>query len=95
MYVILEGELSASVQRDATKVHLSTMKRGDTVGETGLFAERRSADVDVVSEARLVGFDAEDLDRLGRRYPRISSVIYRNLNLVQAQRLTQTTQRLR
>ena len=95
MFVVIDGELAASLERGGQSVQLSSMKRGDVVGEIALFSEGRSADVDVVQEARLLRFGEADLERLGRRYPRIAAKVYRNLNRILAQRVQSTTRALR
>jgi len=91
MFVILNGELVPWVDRDARRVEFQPMGRGDVVGETGFFGGTRTATVDATNEALLIRFGADDLERLRRRYPRIAAVVYRNLNLVQAERLARTT----
>ena len=95
MYVVLSGELLATTKRGGQPLELSRMRRGDVVGEVGLFGAARSADVDVATDARLLRFDAGDLDRLGRRYPKIAAKVYRNLNEVLAQRVLNTSRALR
>jgi predicted RND superfamily exporter protein len=95
MYVILDGALAASVVRGGTRVELAPLHRGDTVGEIGLFTGGRSAEVHTLSQARLIRFDPEDLERLGRRYPRIAVKVYRNLNRIQAARMIRTIQAVR
>jgi predicted RND superfamily exporter protein len=95
MYVILEGEVEASVQRGDERVSLARMKRGDTLGETGLFGGKRTARIHALTPARLIRFGTADLERLGRRYPRIASRVFFNLNRIQAERLVRTTQRVR
>lgn len=94
MYVVVDGELAASVERGGARVALSRMRRGDTVGEIGLFHRARTADVDVVQDARLLRFGEAELARLGRRNPRIAAVVYRNLNRIVAQRVVSTHQAL-
>jgi hypothetical protein len=94
MFVVIDGELVASIERDGRKVELSRMRRGDSVGEIALFHGERTADVDVASDARLLRFGEEDLARLGRRYPRIAAKVYRNLNRVIAERVVNTTRAL-
>jgi predicted RND superfamily exporter protein len=94
MFVILNGELVPWVDREGRRVEFQRMGRGDVVGETGFFGVRRTASVDALSDALLIRFDAEDLERLRRRYPRIAAVVYRNLNQVQAERLARTTLRV-
>lgn len=95
MYVVVEGELVASLDREGRHIELSRMRRGDTVGEVALFHGARTADVDVATDARLLRFGDTDLERLGRRYPRIAAKVYRNLNRIVAQRVVNTAQALR
>jgi hypothetical protein len=95
MYVVVDGELVASIERDGGQVELSRMARGDTVGEIALFGGARTADVDVVQDARLLRFGNDDLERLTRRSPRIAAKVYRNLNHVIAQRVVSTQRALR
>ena len=91
MFVVIEGTLRGYLARDGVDVELATMSRGDTVGEVALLAGRRSASVDTVTEARLLRFTSEDLDRLARRYPKIAAKLFANLSEKLAQRLIQTT----
>jgi predicted RND superfamily exporter protein len=95
MYVVVDGELVASLQRDGRRTELSRMRRGDTVGEVALFHGARTADVEVATDARLLRFDDADLERLGRRYPRIAAQVYRNLSRIVAQRVVNTARALR
>jgi uncharacterized protein len=91
MYVIVDGELQAWVDRDGDRRTLSTMGRGAVLGEAGFFGQRRTANVDALSEARLLRFGSEELERLRVRYPRIAATVFRNLNRIQAERLARTT----
>lgn len=91
MYVIVDGELQAWVDRDGDRRTLSTMGRGAVLGEAGFFGQRRTANVDALSPARLLRFGSEELERLRRRYPRIAATVFRNLNRIQAERLARTT----
>ena len=95
MFVVIDGELVASTSRAGGRVEFSRMRRGEVVGEVALFSERRTADVDVARDARLLQFDDADLLRLGRRYPRIAAQVNRNLNRVLARRVVSTAQALR
>jgi hypothetical protein len=47
--------------------------------------------VDVVQDTRLLRLAENDLDQLARRYPRIASVVFRNLNAIVAGRLARAT----
>ncbi|MES1943352.1 cyclic nucleotide-binding protein [Salinisphaera sp. PC39] len=95
IFVVIDGELRAWVAREGETVELSRMRRGAVMGEVGHFAKRRTANVDAVSDVRLLRFDSADLDRLRRRSPRIAALVFRNLNAIQARRLAETTQLLR
>ena len=64
------------------------------VGEAGLFYEKRTADVDVAEDSRLLWLSQDNLDRLSRRYPYIATKVFRNLNKILAKRLFTTTHRL-
>jgi predicted RND superfamily exporter protein len=94
MFVIVDGQLRAWVEREGSEVELSIMKRGSVVGEVAYFAAKRTANVDANSDALLIRFDSEDLERLRRRYPKIAAAVFRNLNRVQAERLVRTTQKV-
>ena len=91
IYVVVDGKLRAWVERSGEVRQLSTMGRGATMGEAGYFGQKRTANVDAVSDVRLLRFDSQDLERLRRRHPRIAATIFRNLNRVQAERIARTT----
>ncbi|MGJ8669647.1 MAG: efflux RND transporter permease subunit [Oceanococcus sp.] len=91
IFVIVDGELQAWVERDGARRDLATMQRGAVMGEVGLFGSKRTANVQALTAARLLKFNGADLEIMRRRYPRIAATIYRNLNLIQAQRLVNTT----
>jgi uncharacterized protein len=91
MYVIVDGELTAWVDRDGERRELSTMGRGAVLGEAGFFGQRRTANVDALATARLLRFGSEELERLRKRYPTIAATVFRNLNRIQAERLARTT----
>jgi len=95
MYVVIDGELAVSIDREGGRHHLAHLGRGDVVGEVALFSNRRSADVEVSSDARLMRLDRESLDRLRARFPRIGAVVFRNLAEILAGRVGSTTERLR
>ncbi|MGQ0618342.1 MAG: MMPL family transporter [Panacagrimonas sp.] len=91
MYVVVEGTLEAWLERNDERKVLSTMTRGAVMGEAGYFGQRRTANVSCVTPVRLLRFDAQDLERLRRRFPWIAATIFRNLNRVQAERLARAT----
>jgi predicted RND superfamily exporter protein len=94
-YVVIDGELSATVSVDGRTVPLRRHGRGDVVGEVAIFHGERTADVRAETNVRLMCLTAESLLRLERRYPRIGARIYANLNEVLASRLASVTPRVR
>ncbi len=95
MFVVVDGELTASIDRDGERVEFARMRRGDVVGEIAMFSEHRTADVDVLQDAHLLRFGEAELIRLRRRYPLIAATVYANLNRVLATRVMNTIDILR
>jgi predicted RND superfamily exporter protein len=95
LYVVIDGKLRAFVEEPSGSVELRTHGRGDVIGEVGLFHATRTANVEAVSDARLLRVTQASLDRLSRRFPRTASVVHRNLNEILASRLADVTGRLR
>jgi hypothetical protein len=91
MFVVVDGTLEVSIERNGERKVLATMSRGAVLGEAGYFGQRRTADVSCVTAVRVLRFDAVDLERLRRRNPWIAATIFRNLNRVQAERLARAT----
>ncbi len=91
MYVIVDGQVEAWVERHDERKTLSTLGRGAVMGEAGYFGQRRTANVDALSDVRLLRFDSQDLERLRLRHPRIAATIFRNLNRIQAERIARMT----
>jgi len=94
MYVVIEGELEASIEKDGRHVVLRHLARGDVIGEAGIFLGKRTADVTTTSSVRLLRFDRDALDRIARRHPRIGARLYANLSRVLADRMAHLTTRV-
>jgi hypothetical protein len=95
MFTVVGGRLQVSIEGGNGRIQLATLSRGDTFGEAGLFSVARTADVDVLEDARLVCITRENLETLRRRYPRIAARVFSNLNQILSERLARTTDRLR
>jgi uncharacterized protein len=93
LYVVIDGELRASVKRNGSERELATHRRGDVIGEVGLLHRARTGDVDAITDARLLRFTEPELARLARRYPRIASRVLANLSEILAGRLARLTER--
>jgi len=94
LVVVVDGELSVQLTTDDGKqVELARARRGDALGEVGLYHGKRTADVHALSDARLLRLNADNLARLRRRYPRIGGQVLWNLSVVMAGRLAKATAR--
>jgi predicted RND superfamily exporter protein len=91
IYVVVDGAVEATVERNDERLVLSTMTRGAVMGEAGYFGQRRTASVDTTSPVRLMRFNSQDLERLRERYPSIAATVFRNLNRIQAERIARMT----
>lgn len=95
MYTVVDGKLQASIEGDGGRINLDAMIRGDTFGEAGLFFATRTANVDVVENARLIRITRENLETLKNRYPRLAAQLFSNLNEILSTRLVHATGRLK
>jgi CRP-like cAMP-binding protein len=95
MYVVIDGKLAASVVRDGGRVPFPNMERGAVVGEVALFHGKRTADVEALTDVRLLRLTDWDLERIRRRYPRTGAQLYRNLSRILADRVASTTAKVR
>lgn len=95
MYTVVDGKLQASIEAGEGRIDLDSHGRGDTFGEAGLFFATRTANVDVVEDARLIRITRENLETLRRRYPRIAARVFSNLNEILSTRLVHATERLK
>lgn len=86
IYVVVDGQLSVWSDQDNQRMDINTVGRGAVVGEVGYFGQRRMANVDTLTDARLLRFDDADQERICRQYPRIASRVFLNLNRLQAER---------
>jgi predicted RND superfamily exporter protein len=96
MYVVIDGNVEVWLDTPAGRRVINNCGRGDVLGEVGFFTgEPRSSNNDIVDDTRLLRFTQNNLERLRRRHPRIASALLRNLNQVQAERLSKQTQLMR
>lgn len=91
IYVVIDGNVEATIERNGERRVLASMSRGAVMGEAGYFGQRRTASIDTVTEVRLLRFDSQDLERLRERYPAVAATIFRNLNRIQAERIARMT----
>ncbi len=88
LYVVIDGEMLVSLPSPSGPIELARLRRGDVVGEIGVYHEsKRTADVDAVTDLRVLRLTKENLMRLRNRYPRIGSRVFWNLSQILAGRL--------
>jgi predicted RND superfamily exporter protein len=95
MFTVVDGKLQASIEGKDGRILLDAHSRGDTFGEAGLFFAKRTANVDVLEDARLIRITRENLETLRRRYPRIAARVFSNINEILSTRLVHATERLK
>ncbi|MFC4251162.1 MMPL family transporter [Sinimarinibacterium flocculans] len=86
IYVVVDGRLEIFIERQGRKNVLMVQGRGAVIGEVGYFGQKRLANVDTLTETRLLRFDDADQERICRQYPRIAARVFLNLNRLQAER---------
>lgn len=91
-YIVRSGLARAIRQHpDGRSITLSHFGAGDIFGELAMFDdEPRSATVDVIEDAEVIGIPGRDMQRLMREHPEIAV----KLNAALAQRLRATNERL-
>ncbi len=94
IHVVIEGSARAYVRRDEGERLLRTLERGDLIGEVGLFHGSGTAYVDATTDIRFLRINDASLKRIQTRYPRIAAQLYRNLAVILANRLADTTERI-
>jgi len=95
MYTVVDGKLQVSIEGEDGEINLEVLSRGDTFGEVGLFLNTRTANVDVIEDARLIRITQDNLEILKHRYPRIAAQLFSNLNEILSMRLVHATDRLK
>jgi CRP-like cAMP-binding protein len=95
LVVVIDGRLEVTISGDEGPIRLQEQKRGDVIGEVALFEGKRTAQVEALTDVRLLELSNDDLARVKRRYPRVGAQLYRNLSEILAARLTRLTQQVR
>ena len=95
MYTVIDGMMQASIEGNNGRINLDAHRRGDTFGEAGLFFDTRTANVDVIEDARLISITRKNLETLQHRYPKIAAQVFSNINEILSTRLVHATDRLR
>ena len=92
MYVILSGVAEAVSRADKQEYSLAIMSKGQIFGEVAFISKTvRSADVNALTEMKVLVISKGFLMRAMRKQPEISAKVLLNLSLILAQRLRDRT----
>jgi len=95
MYVVIEGELEVSKKLHDQRTTLSRLTAGDVFGEIALIINSaRTADVEAVTDTKVLAIDWESLEKIQRFSPYLASRLYLNIARILGERLGKTTTRL-
>lgn len=92
--ILIEGVVVAQVSRPEGNRVLRALHPGEVFGEIALFTGKRSADIDAMSDVRVLWLNQESLERIQTRYPRIAAQLFWNLTGTVAHRLADMTTRI-
>jgi predicted RND superfamily exporter protein/CRP-like cAMP-binding protein len=87
LYVVISGELRATVDNEDGAGELAIHGRGGVLGEVGLYHDRRMASVEAIEDSRLLRLTQQSIDQLARSRPYTAAKVFRNLNGLLAQRI--------
>jgi predicted RND superfamily exporter protein/CRP-like cAMP-binding protein len=95
MFVILKGSVDVLKGEGDKQSFIVTIGPGDAFGEMALLRKGfRSASVRAKGDVKLFVLNEETLERLQKRYPRVSSRIFYNITQLLSDRLQKTTEQL-
>jgi len=92
--ILIEGVVVVQVSRPEGNRVLRALHPGDVFGEVALFTGKRTANIDAMTDVRVLWLNQESLDRIQSRYPRIAAQLFWNLTGTVAERLADITSRV-
>jgi uncharacterized protein len=92
--ILIEGVVVAQVSRPEGNRVLRALHPGEVFGEVALFTGKRSANIDAMTDVRVLWLNQESLERIQSRYPRIAARLFWNLTGTVAERLADITLRV-
>lgn len=92
MFVVIQGKLEVSLNRDGGRVRVSRLRLGDVFGEVSVVSNTpRTADIIALTDTRLLALDADSLESLRKFSPYLASRIFLNLTNILGHRLVATS----
>jgi predicted RND superfamily exporter protein len=92
--ILIEGVVVVQVSRPEGNRVLRALHPGEVFGEIALFTGKRSADIDAMTDVRVLWLNQESLERIQSRYPAIAAQLFWNLTGTVAHRLADITSRV-
>ncbi|MFT4581452.1 MAG: putative RND superfamily exporter protein [Gammaproteobacteria bacterium] len=92
--ILIEGVVVVQVSRPEGNRVLRALHPGEVFGEVALFTGKRSADIDAMTDVRVLWLNQESLERIQSRYPAIAAQLFWNLTGTVAHRLADITSRV-
>ena len=92
--IVVEGVVVAQVERDEGNRVLRAIHPGELFGEVALFTGTRTANIDALTDVRVLRLNRESLERIQNRYPKIAAQIFWNLTGTVSERLADVTTRI-
>ena len=93
MYVVIEGELEANLERDGGVKKLADFNFGDVFGEVGMVSEvKRTANIQTKTPAKILAIDGESLESMRRFSPYLASRVFLNVAKILGERLAGANQ---
>ena len=92
--ILIEGVVVAQVSRPEGNRVLRAIHPGEVFGEVALFTGKRTANIDAMTEVRVLWLNQESLERIKSRYPKIAAQLFWNLTGTVSQRLADITKRV-
>lgn len=95
MFLILSGDVAVTLERDGEETRLATLSAGAVFGEAGFVRDqKRSANVDALSDGIMLTFEFERVRRNMWLYPHIASRLNLNIARILGERLAETSTHL-
>jgi CRP-like cAMP-binding protein len=92
--ILIEGVVVVTLSRPEGDRVLRAIHPGEVFGEIALFTGKRSANIDAMTNVRVLWLNHESLSRIQSRYPRIAAQLFWNLTGTVAERLADLTNRV-
>ena len=92
--ILIEGVVVVQVSRPEGNRVLRALHPGEVFGEVALFTGKRSADIDAMTDVRVLWLNQESLERIQSRYPAIAAQLFWNLTGTVAHRRADLTSRV-